>query len=121
MDDQLPTFRDHFLSLFQSAAADYDRQLEAEGLPEGRGTPTRSFAAAASEIAGERFEHRVEPASDEIQEGIGDIARVCSALGMRYLQALVSGDETSASLIAEQMEGSTCDPKWIRMSIGLQI
>lgn len=114
MDENLPTFRDHFLSIFQSAASDYDRQLEAGGLPEGRGATPRSFASAASEVAAHRFDARVEPTSEEIQEGIGDVARVCTALGMRYLQALVIGDDAGAALVAEQMEGSTCDPKWIR-------
>ncbi|MBB4423962.1 hypothetical protein GGD66_002506 [Bradyrhizobium sp. CIR48] len=113
MTDQMPTFRDHFLSIFQSAAAQYERTTQTDVVEEGLGEG-QSFAMAAAAVAAQRVQQTVEPHSDVIEEGFGDIARVCSALGLRYLEALVTGDEAGAALLAEQMEVSTCDPKWGR-------
>lgn len=115
MAEEMPTFRDHFLSIFQSAAAEYERNAKADFVEEGRSQDRQaSFARAAAVVASQRARQTVEPRTEEIEEGLGDIAQVCSALGLRYLEALVTGDEAGAALIAEQMEVSTCDPKWAR-------
>lgn len=97
MEEKLPTYRDHFFNpLRPTTTASSKRRVFRRGAGRPRGA-----------LPLQQPKHRVDPASDEIQEGICDIARVCTALGMRYLQALVSGDAAGAALIAEQMEGST--------------
>ncbi|MCA6115191.1 metallophosphoesterase [Bradyrhizobium sp. WSM 1738] len=104
------TFRDHFLSLYQSAAADYVSQKRKETTTEGAVEAADPLMEAVNEIA----ELRSKNASEipDTEEGIADIPRICASLGLRYLEALVSGDHARAARIQEQMTGGTCDLKW---------
>lgn len=108
--DNTRTFRDHFLSVFQSAASDFLSQAPAattESAPED----PEVFMDAVNEVAALRFKDQTE--LPDIEEGIADIPKICASLGLRYLEALVLGDHARAERIKEQMTaGSTCDPGW---------
>lgn len=105
------TFRDHFLSIYQSAAADYASKIPVEESPGRAGpAPSDQFMRAVNEVAELRSQDLSEVT--EVEEGIADIPKICASLGMRYLEALISGDASRAERIKEQMTGGTCDPGW---------
>lgn len=114
------THRDHFLSIFQSAAASYDRQLAAigaEGAHEAARRP--SMVDAATDVARLRDEGSTgtpaEPTVRELERlSPSETARVCATLGFQYLQAKVTGDTATADRISSELVGATCDPRWLR-------
>jgi Calcineurin-like phosphoesterase len=108
--NDMRTFRDHFLSIYQSAAADYASQGAKETITEGTADAPDPFMEAVNEVAELRAKDGSEVADTE--EGIADIPKICASLGLRYLEALVSGDTARARRIKDQMTGGTCDPKW---------
>ena len=125
------TFRDHTLSLFQSAAADVARQIE-EGSPNemrassasGRGriegpyagldraSVARDLRAAADDVAAARA--RGEPLRPGVgsPEGVASTARSCAAIGLRFLEAMALGDAGEVTRLEGEFVGSTCDPRW---------
>jgi hypothetical protein len=111
MNDTKRTFRDHFLSVYQSAAADYASKLEEEeSAAPGSPSASRKFMDAVEDVAALRSQDQSETAV--VEEGIADIPKICASLGFRYLEALAMGDAARAERIKEQMTGGTCDPKW---------
>src|SRR5882757_8460195 len=88
------TFRNHFLSIYQSAAADYVAQAAKETTTEGPAGGPDPFMEAVNEVAELRSKDGSEIA--ETEEGIADIPKICASLGLRYLEALVSGDTARA-------------------------
>jgi hypothetical protein len=108
--DDTRTFRNHFLSIYQSAAADFVLQAAKEAATEGPAGAPDPFMEAVNEVAELRSKDGSEIA--ETEEGIADIPKICASLGLRYLEALVSGDTSRAGRIKEQMTGGTCDLKW---------
>ena len=108
------TFRDHFLSIYQSAADDYARQV-ARAAPQNEApfSARSSFLDGVDEAAELRSVNLNEVPFGPVPEAAVDVAKVCSALGLRYLEALVLGDKARASEIKAQMDNSTCDPKWL--------
>jgi predicted phosphodiesterase len=124
------TFRDQFLSIYQSAVADLARRVDAErgagdaleGAAESTGA---SLEAAAERVAERMHEHKKQggsAASFDSEEAATlesmsplAIADVCASLGLRYLQAKVLGDSATADLIKSELKpGSKCDPKWVQ-------
>ena len=114
------TERDHFLSVFQSAAASFERQVaksRAEGAPEA--APRASLVRAAAEVARLRYEGMREVPPQPPAEALErlspvDTARICATLGFRYMQAKVLGDAATADRISSELVGATCDPRWVR-------
>src|SRR4051794_20411684 len=109
------TFRDHFLSIYQSAAADYLRKAQAApptGLEAAAGSPT-AIANAADRVAqlhadglAPHADAAAPPGAGPQFEGIADTATTCAALGMQYLEAKAFGDEvTAARLEGELSQG----------------
>ncbi len=111
MTDPTKTFRDHFLSIYQSAARDFAQQSGAGEVTEGP-AETDEFLEAVDEVASVRAADRSEAMSVETEEGLADIPKICASLGARYLEALIGGDRARAARIKEQMQGGTCDPRW---------
>lgn len=111
MQEDPKPFRDHFLSIFQSAASDYVSRIPEEESAPGAGLSTgRRFMNAVNEVAELRAMDRSEVPTTE--ESAVDITKICASLGFRYLQALSSGEAARAERIKEQMTGGTCDPQW---------
>jgi len=104
------TFRDHFLSVFQSAAADYASKAPVDEARSSMTTGGADFIRAAGEVAELRSKGLSETA--EVEEGLADIPRICASLGLRYLEAAAMGDPGRASRIKEQLTGGACDPAW---------
>ena len=122
------TFRDHFLSLYQSAVADVAKRIAASAK-----TGATTEAAAAAEppgglvLAAERIAQA--SASDRALSHSGraaagqespalekmstvDQAETCAALGWHLLQAKVFGDTASAERLKGELHASSCDPQW---------
>lgn len=120
MVDLEVTFRDHLLSVYQSAAADYARKTAAEssGNLEGMSHPN-AIVAAADRVA--ELHHRAlttnfdSPAPEAAgvePEGIVGIAGKCAAIGFQLFQATAFGDEATASRLKREFALGTCDPRW---------
>jgi len=127
MDEGPRTFRDHILSIYQSAVADLARQVEADHGSDTRESMSQSpgsLQSAAEEIAALRAAGRTNShvgASSPEKEtealetmSVGETAGVCASLGLQYLEAKIFGDTATAERIKAEIEpGSKCDRRWI--------
>ncbi len=117
MDQGLPTFRDHFLSIFQSAAAETARRMAADSTQGAdRESSGDALVAAAAEVAAIRTANQIEAHGlDEALEALSPFgtAKICAALGAQYLEALVKGDEATAARLKGELQMGTCDPRWV--------
>jgi V8-like Glu-specific endopeptidase len=107
------TFRDHFLSLYQSIAEDVARKAtKTEG-------PARQIDAAtmlaAECIAATRYSGYTEvPAERSTFESLTpfEYAERCASLAMQMLQAKLSGDAATLARLKGEMDSGKCDPGW---------
>jgi predicted phosphodiesterase len=123
------TFRDPFLSIYQSAVADLARRIDA-GRPAGSTleatteAPGAALEAAAERVARRHADHiesgATESSLDQQESAnleamtIGQNVEVCAALGKRYLWALFRRDlATQAYIRTELKPGGKCDRNWI--------
>jgi hypothetical protein len=121
MANDLTTFRNGVLSIFQSAVEDWahkvadkdltpgDRPgLENHHIATGVATAARDMpAASGSDPAALAI-----PAAGAVG-GLGGKVQMCSDLGLQYLKALARGDQAGAAQIKGKIAFSECDPKWI--------
>lgn len=126
MDQGPRTFRDPFLSIYQSMAADVARQ-GATSLEDGssmlESTADKTDEVAAAEVAAARFAAErkqgagIGAGTDEVatleEMSIPENAKVCAALALRLMWAKLKGDTATAAKIEnEQLPESKCDPRW---------
>jgi hypothetical protein len=128
--EDIETFRDHFLSIYQSAVSEVARRIDTEDAADPKdGRRARSairrsasslFPNYAAELARREYAHRrgqavplfpAGPAKRELTGG--DAARVCAELALRYLKARLSGDTKALAQIQGEFTASTSDPAWI--------
>lgn len=125
MPEDIQTFRDHFISVYQSAVSDVARRIDANST----GDRTRSalrrsasgiFPSYAAEIARREYAARHGQEAPHHALGTqeralapGDMARVCAELALRYMKARLGSDTKALATIQEEFTGSTCDPAWI--------
>ncbi len=118
MEDGPETFRDHFLSVYQSAAAEVARRSE---------TPTRDDppGAAPHGARGARFPQSIEEAAAnaarrhlharqrgaEAPPGASPV-RDCAELGLQFLEAKIRGDDNAVARLNDAFKAGTCDPAW---------
>jgi hypothetical protein len=123
------TFRNHFISLYQSAVADVAKKIAADTKVR-RGTEAPSSDPAADLIlAAERVAYLRSIDSTDSHSGATsladesamlermstlDHAKTCASLGLQLMQAKVLGDTRSAERIEGQLRGSSCDPRWAK-------
>ena len=128
MTEDFETFRDHFLSLYQSAVTSVARRIDATPDPTSRdGFAARGLENSASSVlpgvANDIARHAyaqqrdlaLPPIADGLDERVlskGDMARVCAELAFRYMKAKVSGDSGAIAEIIAEFKASTCDPAW---------
>ena len=131
------TFRDHFLSLYQSIATDVARGggasmtegmmtegVMTEGMVAGAAPGTSGENAASIILAAERVARMraggadglAATASRDVLEGMSarDHATVCASLGLQLLEAKLFGDAATAARIEGELTGGTCDPLWAK-------
>jgi hypothetical protein len=123
MDQGPRTFRDNFLSVYQSMAAEVARAQAAEGLSVLEGVTAKSEEEAAAELAAARFaaarrqDAGLETASTDTSAledmSLSENAKVCAALALRLMWAKVTGDSAAVAEIEKDfLPGSKCDVKW---------
>ncbi len=120
MDQGPRTFRDHFLSIYQSMAADVARQEAGVGSLEGMTEKTDEVVAAelaAAHFANARKQGAGLPMTEDIsaleEMSIPENAKVCADYALRLMWAKLTGDAaTVAFLEKEFLPGSKCDVKW---------
>jgi len=121
------TFRDHFLSLYQSAVAEIAEGVATDKKPAGTGYEAASQDAVSDLLLeAERIAQRntsaramswpsAKPADvDGSLERMSplDQAATCASLGWELMKAKISGDEAGAKLLLQQLDAGTCDPRW---------
>lgn len=125
MSENFDTFRDHFLSLYQSAVADIARQIDSAPRANAsiRAGLQRSATSVLPDIAAE-----IAAQEYGAQHGFGtattkatprdltkwEIGRVCAELAMRFMKARVSGDTAALARLNDEFIAGTCDPAWAR-------
>src|SRR5262245_16112780 len=125
MPEDIETFRDHFLSLYQSIVGDVAGLIDAGANSGGRArhavgrSASSLLPAHAAEVARREYAHRhgqAPPASPvgrtKRKLAVGDAARVCAELAFRYLKARFSGDSEALAAVRSELTASTCDPAW---------
>jgi DNA/RNA endonuclease G (NUC1) len=118
------TFRDPFVSLYQSAVDDIARKIAAEKDASAE-SPSSNQASelvlAAQEIAllqiGPQASSRpgaTVAGKESMLEGMSvtEHARACASLGWQYMQAKVFGDTLTAERLEGELDAGTCDPRW---------
>lgn len=112
MANELTTFRNGVLSIFQSAVEDMAHQVEGRALTPGArpGLDNRIIAAGAA-AAATRMPDGASPVP--ATAAVSDKLRICSDLGLQYLDALARGNQGAAAEIKGKIAFSECDPKWI--------
>jgi Calcineurin-like phosphoesterase len=121
--EDIQTFRDHILSIYQSAVSEVARRIDAE--PRGRSrsgirrSATSLFPDYAAEIARHEYAHKhglpIPPSPASFGRRAltaGDAARTCAELALRYLKARLRGDLKALAEIQGQFTAGTCDPAW---------
>src|SRR3954470_5619056 len=116
------TFRDHFLSLYQSAVADLAGRLAADKKSrlESTASGLRTELISAAEVVAQRHaggaslrvlsmvagENALEKMS------VPDHASACASLALQLMQAKVLGDTATAARLEGELDAGTCDPRW---------
>jgi hypothetical protein len=119
MPNELPTFRNGVLSIFQSAVEDWAHKSAVKNLTPGDRPGLDNLhiatgvATAARDMPAATGSPQAALAVPAAAAGQGDKVGVCSDLGLQYLKALARGDQATAKQIKDKIAFSECDPKWI--------
>lgn len=119
--EKFDTFRDHFLSLYQSAVTDVALKIDAKPTAQARAGLRASASSALPEIAADiaAVEYAAVrglppptrgPTARELTRG--EIARACAEWGFRYFKARVTNDTAAIALLNDEFKAGTCDPAW---------
>jgi hypothetical protein len=120
--ERFDTFRDHFLSLYQSAVSDVANKIDQKPTLTARTALQRSAKSTlpdiASDIAGREFARQrglpASPSGTTARELTKpQIAAVCANLAFRYLKARLSNDAVALSQLNDEFKAGTCDPAWL--------
>jgi hypothetical protein len=120
MANQLITFRNGVLSIFQSALEDWHHQVEGKELTAGeRPGLENSHIATGVTAAAQQMPAATGSAPGALAMAAmapaGAVAgkfQTCADLGLQYLKATASGDQAGAAEIKNKIAFSECDPKW---------
>jgi hypothetical protein len=126
MTEDIETFRDHFLSIYQSAVSEVAKRIDQRAPLSGKGLRRRSSLSLsassvlpgyAADIARHEYAQSrgltiapTAPAKRALTPG--DAVRACAELALRYLKARRTGDAAALAQIESEFRGSTCDPAW---------
>lgn len=109
MAGELLTFRDHALSLLQSAAGAAIRDPNDLASSFERGS---DLARATALIGTLKMNKAAIPETPP--PGIAQNAWSCAKLGYELLQAKIAGDGPAVARLIPQIQFSTCDEKWVQ-------
>jgi hypothetical protein len=119
--EKFDTFRDHFLSLYQSAVSDVASQIESKAAVPARRGLQRSAVSALPEIAASiaarefaKQRNLAAPNARPLPRELTrvEIGEVCAELAFRYLRACVTNDAAELARVNDEFIAGTCDPAW---------
>lgn len=119
--ERFDSFRDHFLSLYQSVVSDVARKIDEKNVPTARAALQRSAMSVlpniAADIAGQEFarQRSLLPPSTGVNKREltkTEIGRVCADLAFRYLKARLANDTAAIARLNDEFRAGTCDPAW---------
>jgi hypothetical protein len=112
MANDLATFRNGVLSIYQSAIEDLAHRVGGRQLTPGdRPGIENEIIAAGAVAAASRMPTATGP-QPEVSAISGKV-RDCAELGLKYLEARARGDATTARQIRNEIQFSDCDPSWV--------
>jgi hypothetical protein len=110
MQHEPQTFRDHMLSIYQSAVEQIAHKIT-EPTPGARPGLENPLVRAAAQICALRAQG-VTAIPEDAPPAIGDQAWTCARLGFAMLEALARGDGATAAHIEGELRDGTCDLGW---------
>jgi uncharacterized caspase-like protein len=111
MSEVVHAFPDHFLSIFQSAAAEFDRRAAKLGAPKGVGDqPT--MTTEATKACAARMQGVIDDGPGQ-PKALPKTISSCALLGLHYLEARIKGDQATVDTIRSQYQDSQCDIGWL--------
>jgi hypothetical protein len=125
MSGNFDTFRDHFLSLYQSAVSDVARQIDSA--PRTNPSPRAGLQRLAisvlpdiaAEIAAREYAARhgldSPPTATEPRALTPwEVSRVCAEHALRYMKARITGNRAELARLNNEFIAGTCDPAWAK-------
>jgi hypothetical protein len=120
--EKFDTFRDHFLSLYQSMVADVADQLDEKSGVGTRAGLVRSASSVlpeiAADIAAEEYSSMTglprppgTPAARELTKT--EWSRVCAEQALQYLKAQAANDTVAIARLRNEFVTGVCDPAWL--------
>jgi predicted phosphodiesterase len=114
MTTEPESFRDQFVSLFQSAVDEVVRCTAPSSGLASRPSLDNTLVSAASAIAS--LKAQGAPSLPDVAPGeIAQDAWTCAKLGFDLMQARARGDTASATSIQDDLAYNVCDPAWIKV------
>jgi hypothetical protein len=119
--EKFDTFRDHFLSLYQSAVADVARRIDEKAASGTRAGLQQSAMSALPEIAADIAAQEYatqrglpKPPGLPIARDLtkAEWARVCAEQAMRYLKARLNNDVAELARLNDEATAGVCDVAW---------
>jgi hypothetical protein len=119
--EKFDTFRDHFLSLYQSAVAEVARKIDEKPISRARTGLEKSATSVlpdiAADIAAAEYANQTglpRPLSQQIARELTkpEWARVCAEQTFRYLKASITKDADALKTLNEEFIAGVCDPAW---------
>jgi predicted phosphodiesterase len=114
MATQPASFRDQFVSLFQSAVDQVVRNTTGTPGLASRPGLDNALVSAASAIASLKAQG-VASLPDVPPAQIGQDARTCAKMGLQLMEARARGDTTTADSIESDVRFNVCDPEWFKV------
>ena len=109
------SFRDQFVSLFQSAVDQVVRSTTPSASLASRPGTDNALVNAAAAIGSIRSQGQGQtPLPDAPPGGIAQDAWTCAKMGFALLQARARGDTAGAASIEDDLRFNVCDPAWIK-------
>jgi len=113
MTSQPQTFRNHLVSLYQSAVDEVVRnKIESQGIATRPGLENGLIRAAA-EIGALKM-HGAATIPAAAPANVTQTAWTCARLGFELLEAQVRGDATIATKLEGELDFNTCDVGWAK-------
>jgi len=112
MANDLATFRNGVLSIYQSAIEDLAHRAAGRQLtPGNRPGMENEIVAAGTAAAASRMPNTtgLQPKAAAVSGKVMN----CAELGLKYLEAQARGDAAAARQIQDEIQFSKCDPNWI--------
>lgn len=108
------SFRDQFVSLFQSAVDQVVRSTTPSSALASRPGTDNALVNAAATIASLKSQGQ-SPLPDVAPDEVAQDAWTCAKMGFALMEARARGDSAGADSIENDLRFNVCDPAWIKV------